>query len=100
VLKGRPFVCPTIQVCVQQCPNKTSYYTFPNYYANRVCTYDVNAMETDNTKLVNEGKCASYIIASKPLFGRCIPEQIQSLTNSLIQVCRYFKFDGKGEYSL
>jgi choline transporter-like protein 2/4/5 len=87
ILKGRPFVCPTTQVCVQQCPNKTSYYTFENYYANRVCTYDVNATNTDNKKLVNDGKCASYIIASTPSFGRCIPEQIDSLANTIIQVC-------------
>jgi len=86
VLKGRPFVCPTTQVCVRQCPNKTSYYTFGNYSANRVCTYDVNATDNDNEKLVNDGKCAPYIIASKPLFGRCIPKQIQSLTNGIIQV--------------
>ncbi|CAF2332821.1 unnamed protein product [Rotaria sp. Silwood2] len=86
ILKGRSSICSTTQVCVQQCPNKTSYYKFQNYYANRICTYDVSATETDNEKLVNEGKCALYIIASKSLFGRCIPEQIQSLANSIIQV--------------
>ncbi|CAF0740148.1 unnamed protein product [Rotaria sordida] len=85
ILKGRPFICPTTQVCVQQCPNKTSYYKFQNYYTNRICTYDVDTTDNDNEKLVNDGKCAVYIIASKPLFGRCIPEQIQSLTNSIIQ---------------
>ena len=86
MLKGRPFVCPTTQVCVQQCPNQTLYYTFATYSKYRVCTNDVSANDTNNDKLVNNGKCAPYIIASKPLFGRCIPEQIQSLTNSIIQV--------------
>ncbi|CAF3458018.1 unnamed protein product [Rotaria socialis] len=85
MLKSRPFVCPTTQVCVQQCPNKTSYYKFGNYYANRICTYDVNATETNNENLVDSGKCAPYIIASKPLFGRCVPEELQSLTNSIIE---------------
>lgn len=86
ILEGRPFVCPTTQVCVQQCPNRTSYYTFSSYYANRVCTEDVNPADTDNNKLVTNGKCAPYVIASKPLFGRCVPDQLQSWTNNIIQV--------------
>lgn len=85
MLNGRPFVCPTTQVCVRQCPNITSHHTFNNYYANRVCTYDVNAADTDNQKLVNNGKCAPYIITSKPIFGRCVPEQMESMTNTIIQ---------------
>ncbi|CAF3658868.1 unnamed protein product [Adineta steineri] len=85
ILKGRPFVCPTTQVCVQQCPNITTYYKFGNYYDNRICTYDVNATDHDNQILVQTGKCASYIIASKPLFGRCVPSEIESLTNTIIQ---------------
>ena len=90
VIQSRPFVCPTRQVCVQQCPNKTSHYTFDNYYTTRICTYDVDPAETNNEKLVNSGKCAPYVIASKPLFGRCIPETIQSLTNDIIQVDFFF----------
>jgi choline transporter-like protein 2/4/5 len=85
ILKGRPFVCPTTQVCVQQCPNKTSYYTFQSYSQYRICTDDVAITDTDNEKLVNEGKCAPYIIASKPVFGRCVPLQVESLTNIIIQ---------------
>ncbi|CAF1262455.1 unnamed protein product [Rotaria sordida] len=86
VLQDRPFVCPTKQVCVQQCPNRTSYYKFEDYNMNRICTYDVTQYDNDNEQLVRDGKCASYIIASKPLFGRCVPQQIDSLTNSIIQV--------------
>ncbi|CAF1313537.1 unnamed protein product [Rotaria sordida] len=85
VLQDRPFVCPTKQVCVQQCPNRTSYYKFEDYNVNRICTYDVTQYDNDNEQLVRDGKCASYIIASKPLFGRCVPQQIDSLTNSIIQ---------------
>jgi hypothetical protein len=47
----------------------------------------VNATQTNKEQLVKDGKCASYVIASKPLFGRCIPDEIQSLTNGIIQVC-------------
>lgn len=86
MFKGRPFVCPTTQVCVETCPNRTLYYTFASYSQYRICTDDVRPTDTDNTRLVNNGKCAAYIIASKPLFGRCIPEKINSLTNSIIQV--------------
>lgn len=84
--KGRPFVCPTTQVCVHQCPNRTSHYKFDSYLATRVCTYDVTDKQDDNDQLVEDGKCASYILASKPLFGRCIPEHIQSLANSVLEV--------------
>ena len=87
MFKSRPFVCPTTQVCVQQCPNVTSHYQLPNYHLNRICTYDVDPRETNNEKLVQDGRCAAYVIASKALFGRCIPQQIQSLTNNIIQVC-------------
>ncbi|CAF1660993.1 unnamed protein product, partial [Adineta ricciae] len=82
--KGRPFVCPTTQVCVHQCPNRTSHYKFQSYPSTRVCTYDVTDEQTDNNQLVQDGKCASYILASKPLFGRCVPEHIQSLANSVL----------------
>ncbi|UJR13348.1 hypothetical protein I4U23_000366 [Adineta vaga] len=84
--KGRPFVCPTPQVCVQQCPNRTSHYKFESYLANRVCAYDVTESDTDNTQLVNAGRCAPYVLASKPLFGRCVPEHIQNLANSILEV--------------
>ncbi|CAF3470200.1 unnamed protein product [Rotaria sp. Silwood1] len=85
ILQGRPFVCPTKQVCVEKCPNKTSYYKFGDYNMNRICTYDVTESDNNNEELVRDGKCASYIIASKPLFGRCVPQQIESLANSIIQ---------------
>ncbi|CAF1214152.1 unnamed protein product [Rotaria sordida] len=39
----------------------------------------------NDEELVKAGKCASYIIASRPLFDRCVPQHIQNLTNSIIQ---------------
>lgn len=86
MLQGRPFVCPTTQVCVEQCPNITSYYTFASYTANRICTYDVNDTQSNNGDLVKAGKCAPYIMNSKPVFGRCVPEQLESLANTIIEV--------------
>lgn len=84
LLEGRPFVCPTTQVCVEQCPTSTRYYIFENYLDHAVCTYDVTPKPDNYKQLVEEGKCASYVIASKPLFGRCVPEYLQNLTNSII----------------
>ncbi|CAF1085517.1 unnamed protein product [Adineta ricciae] len=86
MLKGRPFVCPTTQVCVQQCPSQSAYYQFNNYQTYRVCTYDVTTNNTNNVQLVRDGKCAPYVLASKPLFGRCIPETLENLVNDFIQV--------------
>ena len=86
-LKGRPFVCPTTQVCVEECPNATTYYKFESYGTHAVCTYDVDKTPIeDYSSFVDEGKCASYIIASKPLFGRCIPDKLQGWVNGVIHV--------------
>lgn len=97
MLQGRPFVCPTTQVCVEQCPNKTSYYTLSSYRGNRICTYDVNPDEEDDEALVKAGKCATYIITSKPIFGRCVPEHLQSLVNSIIHVDNETIYDSNGQ---
>lgn len=85
LLSGRPFVCPTKQVCVKTCPNATSYYKLGNYKDHRVCTYDVNDTNF-GTHSIDEGKCAPYVMNSKPLFGRCVPSQLQSLANEIIEV--------------
>ena len=85
-LKSRPFVCPTTQVCVEQCPTATTHYKFGNYQQHRICTYDVDPKNTDNENLVSQGKCAPYVIASKSYFGRCIPIRLGTVTNTIIQV--------------
>ena len=90
MLKGRPFVCPTTQVCVQQCPSQSAYYQFNNYQTYRVCTYDVTTNNTNNDQLVRDGKCAPYVLASKPLFGRCIPGALENVVNDFIQVSDRF----------
>jgi len=84
VLNGRPFVCPTTQVCVDKCPDSTQYYEFDNYFDHRVCTYDVTPTKDTYRDLVEQGKCATYVMDSKPLFGRCVPKYLENLTNSII----------------
>jgi hypothetical protein len=61
ILKGHVFVCPTRQVCVQeQYPKKKSYCTCGNDYANGIYTDAVAATtDTNNEKLVHDGKCAA-----------------------------------------
>jgi choline transporter-like protein 2/4/5 len=87
LLQGRPFICPTTQVCVEGCPTKTAYYkVFRDYDAQQVCVYGENATSSTIEDLVKEGKCASYVLNSEPLFGRCVPKQLQNLVNSLIEV--------------
>ena len=97
IISGKPFVCPTPQVCVERCPSKISHYKFENYHENRICTYDVDASQMNDTALVEEGKCATYIINSKPVFGRCLPEHLENLVNEIIRVGNRTVNDSNGQ---
>ena len=94
---GAVFGCSTPQVCVAECPQKTtSLYayalylkngegTFDNFdveYQRQFCVEDLsdddwNAAKSDGDKLlelINTRKCPSYMIESVSLIGRCIPD--------------------------
>ena len=94
---GAVFGCSTPQVCVAECPQKTtSLYayalylkngegTFDNFdveYQRKFCVEDLsdddwNAAKSDGDKLldlINTRKCPSYMIESVSLIGRCIPD--------------------------
>ena len=89
ILNGRPSICSTTQVCVERCPNRTSFYKLRNYKENVICRYDVhidNIHVDDLEEYIRQGKCSSYVIDSQPLFGRCIPKQLEQLINSFISV--------------
>ena len=89
LIRGKPFVCPTKQICVEHCPNETTFSRLKNYRSHVVCTYQINIhnqSQNDFNSLIESGQCPSYILGSKPLFGRCVPQQIQSLANSFISV--------------
>lgn len=88
LISSRRQLCPTKQVCVHQCPNVTSFYKLDNYRYHVVCHYDVHPTEADLDRLIQLGHCSSYVIASKPLFDRCIPEQLERLIGSLVEVRR------------
>uniref|UniRef100_A0A2A4K4L2 Choline transporter-like protein n=1 Tax=Heliothis virescens TaxID=7102 RepID=A0A2A4K4L2_HELVI len=79
---GTPIVgCPTPQVCVKQCPTQTIIFAvemtesnFLEYKSRMVCTSDVN-MDTltyaQATNYITEKKCASYVLQSQAVMGRC-----------------------------
>ena len=88
LLKGKILTCPTKQICVDRCPTRTSFYRLDNYPSHVLCTSDVPlpVSKENIEELIREGKCPSYVLASKPLFGRCVPEQLQSLANQFLSV--------------
>lgn len=81
-------VCPTPQVCVKECPTKNFAFvvnsTLPDsgWLKEMICKYDVSVETEDEAKQqIDENKCASYYLKSKPVYGRCLPGSID--TNSL-----------------
>ena len=99
---GAVFGCSTPQVCVAECPQKTtSLYAYAQYllyggewtgafdleYQRQFCVADLSDAdwndalgadgEGDGDKLmdlINTRKCPSYMIESVSLIGRCIPD--------------------------
>ncbi|KAJ8039264.1 Choline transporter-like protein 2 [Holothuria leucospilota] len=88
--------CLTPQVCVEECPDYY-YFAIPgiaqdlydslNLTVNEykefgpICDYsvDIDALGEDNDQvlqLVQENKCAPYVLKSTSVFGRCLPEFI------------------------
>ncbi|CAF1095911.1 unnamed protein product, partial [Didymodactylos carnosus] len=82
--------CSTKQICVQQCPTTDMTNAiidarsnlFPSnrqtYRSQLVCDYgiDPNMAPYDTltaSQLVQQGKCASYTLASSSIAGRCFP---------------------------
>lgn len=59
--------CPTPQVCVSSCPDKNLYNIVPGQL-EALKTY----CYTDQFTKVE--LCPTYVLESKPIFGRCIPE--------------------------
>lgn len=73
--------CPTPQVCVKACPDTTFDFS---YYKNgkKTCTQEIKdklvCRQGTNkalscSDLINKGYCASFVIKSAAVLGRCIP---------------------------
>lgn len=86
--------CPTPQVCVSSCPDYywswKSPYNTPNPLSARelmICLDGKNATDPEFFQvpiddLVRTRKCAPYTFNSKPVFGRCMPSQINRLLSN------------------
>lgn len=79
VKKG--FSCPTPQVCVSECPKKTSSYLTLDK-KDMVCTRTAK-MDLSKQELVKDGSCAPYLIKSKPMLRRCIPDEMAKIFDKL-----------------
>ena len=90
--------CSTPQVCVSACPDRTTslyayalaltegnagnYGSFDIDYQKQFCdpaitTEEWNTIKDDGNellKLIDDRRCPSYLISSKPLVGRCVPD--------------------------
>ncbi|XP_045760351.1 choline transporter-like 2 isoform X3 [Maniola jurtina] len=81
---GTPITgCPTTQVCVERCPDKTVLFkkeleqnpsSFQQIKYDMVCTEDVNIQTmtyAQAIQYIQEEKCANFILQSQPVLGRC-----------------------------
>ncbi|XP_072549026.1 choline transporter-like protein 2 isoform X2 [Salminus brasiliensis] len=71
------FQCPTTQLCVEQCPDRSMTLLNArtnandwNYY-KKFCKEDVGSMEPTN--ILKQQLCPAVLIASKPFTRRCFP---------------------------
>ncbi|XP_039765565.1 choline transporter-like 2 isoform X3 [Pararge aegeria] len=102
---GTPITgCPTTQVCVSQCPDKTVLFkkeleqnptAFEQIKMNMVCTEDVNLQTmtySQAIQYIQEEKCASFVLQSQPVLGRCFVnvtaamEVLRDVTNGTLDM--------------
>ncbi|XP_073693593.1 choline transporter-like protein 2 isoform X3 [Garra rufa] len=71
------FQCPTPQVCVEKCPNRTMTLVTANgktadwEYYKRYCRADPGLKAVP--QILQEKLCPAYLISSKPFLQRCFP---------------------------
>ncbi|KAJ0181029.1 hypothetical protein K1T71_003114 [Dendrolimus kikuchii] len=93
---GTPIVgCPTPQVCVEKCPDRTIIFNLPmtedefrEIRSNMVCTDDINVKTLTRQEALNyisQEKCASFVVTSQPVIGRCFVNVTEVLQVSQIQ---------------
>ncbi|XP_014369456.2 choline transporter-like 2 isoform X4 [Papilio machaon] len=82
---GTPITgCPTQQICVNKCPDETIVFptritnaaSFEQVRNKMVCTDDVSVSTMTYTQAlenIKAGKCASFVLRSQPVVGRCFP---------------------------
>jgi solute carrier family 44 (choline transporter-like protein), member 2/4/5 len=68
--------CSTPQVCVEACPDRNLYDQIPgqNKTLNKYCYTD---------RYSNVQVCPNYVLESKPIFGRCIPDILATTADTV-----------------
>lgn len=72
--------CPTRQVCVDECPTQNAYEKIPS-------NQPIIAKYCDP---FNNTICPSYLVKSKPIFGRCVPEVVASVLDNSMDILEAF----------
>ncbi|GJQ82551.1 hypothetical protein Trydic_g13006 [Trypoxylus dichotomus] len=68
--------CNTTQVCVEQCPTKTYYYSNQGSVDDLICKYNVIPTPQTAQSLISEGQCAQWAIQSTDVLKRCLPSSL------------------------
>jgi choline transporter-like protein 2/4/5 len=95
--------CSTPQICISQCPSKNLYPVIQadlntlvgNYcITSQVQTYfngsvPVQVSAADYAQLVLKNICPSFLMASKPIFNRCMPALITNVIDIAKNITAY-----------
>ncbi|XP_061694531.1 choline transporter-like protein 5-A isoform X2 [Syngnathoides biaculeatus] len=78
--------CPTVQICVSQCPDKLAAYTEMQMdhklgnsswrYYRQFCKHGFNNPGKPISQVLRDGDCPSVIVPSRPFLQRCLPDVI------------------------
>ncbi|XP_053600740.1 choline transporter-like 2 isoform X3 [Plodia interpunctella] len=79
--------CPTPQVCVNQCPDRTINFekeltaaNFNELKSRMVCKYDVDISTYEKAmQSISEEKCAKSVLKSEAVLGRCLPTDLDGV---------------------
>lgn len=68
--------CPTTQICVSSCPQTNEFFNpITSNKSQMYCKYSADRTQSIST-LLSSKQCASYVLSSEALLGRCIPTLI------------------------
>ncbi len=100
--------CPTVQACVEECPTFIKYAysagvgnVIPGTIINDeetkhdmspFCQYNVQKVPESYDALVEAQICPPYVVPSKPIMGRCLPD-VDKLTGGALPTPGGMSFD-------
>ncbi|KAL4219653.1 hypothetical protein ACF0H5_022225 [Mactra antiquata] len=89
--------CPTTQICVSKCP--TENWMFAQAMNDKTklkyCKPGVELTSTSKTieQLIDQELCPAYILASKPVLNRCVPNALADLLDEAGTLAENLKND-------